>query len=84
MDRVIAALVRNRIALEINDRRRIPSAAFIKRAKAAGVKFTFGTNNGGPEDLGRLEYCLEMIRECALTPDDIWIPPAKGETARQQ
>jgi len=74
MDRVIAALVKNRIALEINDRRRIPSPAFIKRAKAAGVKFTFGTNNGGPADLEHLQYCLDMIKECDLQPADIWIP----------
>ncbi|HXK58903.1 MAG TPA: DUF1080 domain-containing protein [Acidobacteriota bacterium] len=74
MERVISALVRNGVALEINDRRRIPSASFIKKAKAAGVKFTFGTNNGGPSDLGRLEYCLEMIEECGLEPGDMWMP----------
>ncbi|MFB3905090.1 MAG: family 16 glycoside hydrolase [Acidobacteriota bacterium] len=74
MDRVIAALVENRIALEINDKRRIPSPAFIKRAKAAGVKFTFGTNNAGWTDLGHLQYCLEMIRECGLQPADMWMP----------
>jgi histidinol phosphatase-like PHP family hydrolase len=74
MDLVIAALLRNEIALEINDRRRIPSPAFIKRAKEQGIKFTFGTNNGGPDDLGNLEYCLEMIEECGLRPDDIWRP----------
>ena len=77
MDRVIAALVRNEIALEINDARRIPSAAFIKRAKSEGVKFTFGTNNAGQIDLGNLEYCLEMIQECGLEPGDIWIPESK-------
>jgi histidinol phosphatase-like PHP family hydrolase len=42
-------------------------------AKNAGVKFTFGTNNTGKE-LGRLEYCLKMIEECCLTPDDIFMP----------
>ncbi len=77
MDRVIAALKRNHVALEINDRRRIPSAAFIKRAKAAGIKFTFGTNNGGPNDLGNLEYCLQMIKECGLEGTDIWLPQSK-------
>jgi len=74
MDRVISALVKNRIALEINDRRRIPSPVFIKRAKAAGVKFTFGTNNAGPGDLGHLRYCLDMIKECGLQPGDMWMP----------
>jgi len=74
MDRVINALLKNDVALEINAKRKIPSPAFIKRAKAAGVKFTFGTNNGSADDLGRMQYCLDMIRECKLTPKDIWMP----------
>ncbi|MBN1480165.1 DUF1080 domain-containing protein [candidate division KSB1 bacterium] len=78
MDRVIQALVENKVALEINDRRKIPSADFIKRAKAAGVKFTFGTNNGGIDDLGRLEYCLAMVQECGLQPSDMWHPGDKN------
>ncbi|MCP5520612.1 MAG: beta-propeller fold lactonase family protein [Verrucomicrobiales bacterium] len=78
MDRVIAAAVRNQVAIEINARYRLPSLAFIKRARAAGVKFTFGTNNGGKDDLGHLEYGLEAIRECGLTSADLFVP---GETA---
>ncbi len=74
MDRVIKALVDNNIALEINNRRRIPSPAYIKRAKAAGGKFTFGTNNGSADDLGKREYCIEMIEECGLTSKDMWVP----------
>jgi len=74
MDRVITALVENQVALEINNRFMIPSTAFIKRAKEAGVKFTFGTNNGGKDDLGRMEYAIEMIEECSLTGNDIWMP----------
>lgn len=74
MDRVIKALVENKVALEINDRYKIPSATFIKRAKAAGAKFTFGTNNGGKDDLGHLAYCLQMVQECSLQPDDMWLP----------
>ena len=74
MDRVIAALIEGDVALEINNRFRIPSEAFIKRAKEAGVKFTFGTNNGGADDLGRMEYAIEMIGACGLEASDIWIP----------
>jgi histidinol phosphatase-like PHP family hydrolase len=77
MDRVIKALVDKNVAMEINDRRKIPSAAVIKRAKAAGVKFTFGTNNAGADDLGKLAYCIAMIEECGLTPSDMWMPHAK-------
>jgi hypothetical protein len=74
MDRVIRALVENKVALEINNRRMIPSPAFIRCAKKAGVKFTFGTNNAGADDLGRMEYAIRMISECGLGPDDIWLP----------
>ena len=77
MDRVIKALVDKKVAMEINDRRKIPSATFIKRAKAAGVKFTFGTNNAGADDLGRLSYCMAMIEACGLQESDMWIPAAK-------
>jgi len=74
MDRVISALAENMIALEINSKSKLPSPAFIKKAKAAGVRFTFGTNNGGPDDLGRMEYAIDMIQECGLVPGDMWIP----------
>jgi histidinol phosphatase-like PHP family hydrolase len=77
MDRVIKVLVDHHVAMEINDRRKIPSAAFIKRAKAAGVKFTFGTNNAGADDLGNLSYCIAMVEECGLTAADMWMPQAK-------
>jgi hypothetical protein len=74
MDRVIRALVENHVALEINNLRRIPSPAFIKRAKEAGVKFTFGTNNSGADDLGRMDYAISMITECDLSSNDMWMP----------
>lgn len=73
-ERIIQALARNQIALEINNRYKLPSPKIIKKARAAGVKFTFGTNNGGAKDLGNLEYCLDMIKECGLTADDMWRP----------
>jgi hypothetical protein len=79
MDRVIRVLKENDVALEINARFKIPSIAFIKKAKAAGLKFTFGTNNADNTDLNRLEYCLEMIREAGLTAEDIFLPQPSTE-----
>jgi len=73
MDRIIRAARRNDVAIEINARYRIPSVAFVRRAKAAGVKFTFGTNNGDRE-LGHLEYCLSVAEECGLQKDDMFVP----------
>ena len=84
MDRVIAALRDHRVGLEINNRYMIPSAAFIRKARAAGVKLACGTNNSGPKDLGRLEYCVSMIRQVGLTAADMWTPPADGFKAIQR
>ncbi len=71
MERVVKVLADNGIALEINARYKTPHAAMIKMAKEAGIKFTFGTNNVTNE-LGKLEYCLEMLEECGLTPNDMF------------
>jgi hypothetical protein len=76
MKKVIAAAAEHHVAIEINSRYRLPSLAFIKLAKAAGCKFTFGTNNGD-RDVGRLDYSFRMVKEAGLKWDDIWVP-AKG------
>ena len=69
MKKIVDGLAANGIAMEINNRRRIPSAAFIRLAKQAGVKFTCGTNNAGADDLGRNEV---------LRRDDQGVRPASG------
>jgi hypothetical protein len=74
--KVIDAAVKNGIAMELNDHYRLPSASFVKMAKAAGCKFTFGTNNTGPGDLGRCEYGLRMVDECKLVWQDFFVPLA--------
>ncbi len=76
MDKVISAAVANDIAIEINARYKIPSAAFIKKAKAAGAKFSMGTNNAA-NDLGTLDYAIEMIEVCGLEPSDFFKPKKK-------
>ena len=76
MDRVIDAAKRNNIAIEINNRFRIPSVEFIKRARAAGVKFTVGTNNAD-ENFGGAKYALHVIRKCNLTISDFFLPVRK-------
>jgi hypothetical protein len=82
--KMVDGLARNRVAMEINNRYRIPSAAFIRIAKRSGVKFACGTNNTGAADLGRNEYCARMIRECDLRTEDFWVPPAEGTKAVQR
>jgi histidinol phosphatase-like PHP family hydrolase len=74
--KVIEAAVRNRVAIEINNRRNLPSPSFLRIAKAAGATFTFGTNNAGSGDLGRCEYGLRMVEECKLVWQDFFVPLA--------
>jgi hypothetical protein len=73
MKRVVAAASARGIAIEISSRYRLPSLAFLKLAKAAGCKFTFGTNNGD-RDVGRLEYSFQMVHQLDLKWQDIWVP----------
>jgi len=77
MDRVIAAAKANNIAIEINNRYKIPSAKFIMRAKEAGVKFTIGTNNAD-ENFSGAEYAIQMIKKCRLTEKDFFLPVKKS------
>jgi hypothetical protein len=78
MKKVIDAAVANDVAIEINNRYKIPNATFIKMAKAAGAKFSFGTNNAGAE-LGRLEYPIQMVKQCGLVWQDIFVPKPAGQ-----
>lgn len=73
VDRVLDVLDEYDIALEINPRYMIPSLDIISKAKARGIKFTFGTNNVDA-NFGKLEYCIEAIEKCDITVDDLWFP----------
>lgn len=71
--KVLDALAKGGMALEISAKYEIPDAEFIKAAKARGIKFTFGSNNGD-SNFGKLEYCLKMKRECNIAPEDMYNP----------
>lgn len=78
IDKVVKALADNQVALEINSRYKIPSEKILRKAKEAGVKFTFGTNNTG-RDLGTLDYSLEMKEKLGLTYKDMFMPRKQNE-----
>lgn len=79
-EKVVRAAAKNQVAIEINNRYKLPSAAMIKLAKEAGCKFTFGTNNSGPDDLGRCEYALQMVEDCKLASGDFFVPLEAGSS----
>ncbi|MBX7256715.1 MAG: hypothetical protein K1Y02_10165 [Candidatus Hydrogenedentes bacterium] len=82
MKRVIDAAVKNDVALEICGGLRLPKMPFLTMAKAAGVKFSFGSNGRYPK-MGQIEYCLEAAKTLNLTPKDIFVPGKSGPKAAQ-
>lgn len=76
--KIIEAAVKYRVAIEINSRYRVPSLKFLKIAKAAGAKFSFGSNIHGL-DVGNIGYCLEMAKELGLKRSDIFSPAPAGK-----
>lgn len=81
MRKVIAAAKKGDVAIELNDRYRLPSEKWVRMAKEEGLKFTFGTNNGGATDLRRCDYGVEMVKKCGLKWDDFFVPRPAGERA---
>lgn len=84
MQQIIAAAVAHHVAIEINARYHLPSEHFLRLAKAAGVKFTIGTNNTSPADYGDWSYPFEMVKQLGLTWRDMWVPghgPSRAQRA---
>ena len=73
---MIDAAVKNKIAIEINNRYQLPRAAFIRVGNAAGVKLSFGTNNG---DRNRLDGICAADGEGQLCKDR---PPLRNNPTR--
>jgi histidinol phosphatase-like PHP family hydrolase len=74
MEKVIETARRHTIAIEISGLYKIPSRKFILKAKAAGIKFSFGSNTHG-EEVGNVGYGIQMARECGLTAQNMFTPP---------
>ena len=78
MKRVIDAAVRCHVAIEINSSFRLPRPAFLKMAKAAGAKFSFGSNGRG-DGVGRIEWSIRAARDLGLTRADLFTPAPPGK-----
>jgi histidinol phosphatase-like PHP family hydrolase len=76
IDRLIATAARYQVAIELSGRFAIPNEAFVRKAKAAGCKFSLGTGNASDQDLLRSEHGLAMIEKCGLAWNDFLVPGA--------
>lgn len=78
--RIAEAAARRGAAIEINGGMKRPKLPFLQIAKAAGAKFSFGTNGRYP-NMGKIEYCLEMAQALNLNASDIYAPSPKAPLA---
>lgn len=75
--KVAAAAKKKGVALEISSRYKLPTLPFLRQARAAGVKFTLGSNGRYP-NMGILDYALDAARDLGLTKDDLYSPAKKA------
>ena len=69
--RLIDAAVKGGVAIEINGRLKLPDEAFVRTAKAAGLKFTLGECTlGTPAG----DYCFDLREKVGLGYKDILEP----------
>jgi histidinol phosphatase-like PHP family hydrolase len=73
MQKIVAALKKRGLAVEINDLAHTPHEKFIVTAKEQGLKFTFGSDTRD-QKAGRLDYCKYMSKKCNLKRDDFFLP----------
>lgn len=83
MKKLINAASKYQVALEISSSYRLPKLPFLKMAKAAGIKFTFGSNGRYP-NMGKLDYSINMAKELGLKQSDMFVPAADGQKAVQR
>ncbi len=77
MKKIVDAAVKHRVAIEINSAYRIPHLRFLKMAKDAGAKFSFGSNIH-TLDVGNVDFCLETAETLNLRPTDIFAAAPYG------
>jgi histidinol phosphatase-like PHP family hydrolase len=84
MRMMIDTAVKNDIAFEINDYAKVPKLKFVKMAKAAGAKFTFGSDSHQGTNAGLFTYGLELAKKAGLTKEDMFVPKPDGKKAVQR
>jgi histidinol phosphatase-like PHP family hydrolase len=81
--KVADAAVRYQVALEISSSYKLPKLPFLKIAKAAGVKFSFGSNGRYP-NMGKLDYSVEMAKALNLKRADMFTVAPAGQKPFQR
>jgi histidinol phosphatase-like PHP family hydrolase len=76
VDRIIELAKARKIAIEINEVAHVPDETFIRKAKQAGLKFTFGTDSRN-QNAAHFYYCYRMAQKCGLAEADMFVVKKK-------
>jgi len=76
MQRIIDLAKARKLAIEINEVAHVPDDTFIRLAKRANLKFTFGTDSRN-QNATHFYYCYQMAQKCGLTEADMFVPKRK-------
>jgi histidinol phosphatase-like PHP family hydrolase len=76
--KVVEAAVKHGVAIEISSSLKLPRLPFLKLAKEAGVRFSFGSNIRG-EGVGTLDYSVATAKELGLKREDLFLPAPPGK-----
>ncbi len=71
---VIALCKKYHVAMEISSMWNEPYERMLRKAKAAGLKFSFASDAHKFEHIGNLKYCYKMIDVLDLKPEDMYLP----------
>ena len=69
--RIVELARARKLAIEINEVAHVPDETFIREAKKAGLKFTFGTDSHN-QNATHFYYCYQMAQKCELTEADMF------------
>ena len=83
IEKVLGAAKKYRVAIEISSSFELPKVRFMKAAKEAGLKFTFGSNGRYPK-MGMLDYSVRWAKELGLHARDMFTPGIEGQKAVQR
>jgi histidinol phosphatase-like PHP family hydrolase len=78
MSKIVDAAAKHRVAIEISSGFRLPKPNFLRMAKDAGVRFSFGTNARKEAAAGNLAHSIEMARTLGLAKADFFTPAPPG------
>jgi histidinol phosphatase-like PHP family hydrolase len=81
-ERAVAALAAAGIAFEISNRYRAHER-FVRRAVAAGVRLSLGSDGHTADQVGQLAWPLALARTIGVRDDDLYEPTVHGRRKRE-